>query len=67
MVTATVAVAVRSSSKLLVMQLDPRGEHRSERVSKSRLVFVVVQGLLLVKAVAGLQHIQATLLVSSLR
>ena len=48
------------------MQLDPRGEYRSERVSKSRLVFVVIQGVLLVKAVAGLGHSQA-ILVSSLR
>ena len=52
MVTATVAVAVRSSNKIFVMQLDPRGKYRSERVSKSRLVFVNIQGVLLVKAVA---------------
>lgn len=37
----------------------------SERVSKSRLVFVVIQGVRLVKAVAVFQHVQATL-VSSL-
>ena len=64
MVTVAVAVAVAVAKYLLCSLI--RGVNSvSERVSKSRLVFVVIQGVQLVIAVAVFQHVQATL-VSSL-
>ena len=64
MVTATVVVAV-AGAKYSLCSLIRVVNSVSERVSKSRLVFVVIQGVQLVKAVADFQHVQATL-VSSL-